>query len=68
MPRPASCRVPRILALAMMLGAAAALGGCGVKGPLEPPPGSVQPGPDGKPGKDPGIQKPHKPFLLDPLL
>nr|WP_281503010.1 lipoprotein [Ancylobacter crimeensis] len=52
----------------MMLGAAAALGGCGVKGPLEPPPGSVQPGPDGKPGKDPGIQKPHKPFLLDPLL
>ncbi|WP_029351868.1 lipoprotein [Bosea sp. 117] len=58
----------RFIALPLVLGAALALSGCGVKGPLEPPPSSMQPGPDGQKPKDTGIQKPDKPFILDGLL
>ena len=59
----------RILAATVLLGALA-LGGCGVKGPLEPPPDSPmgQPGPDGKMPPDTGPVKPNRPFILDPLL
>ena len=49
----------------LLLTAALALGlsACGVKGPLEPPPGATPPpapGPDGK--------VPHQPFPLDRIL
>ena len=63
-------RLSRNLAVALVLGGALTLGGCGVKGPLEPPPGSKlgTPGPDGKMPKDTGPEKPNKPFILDGLL
>ncbi|WP_371347986.1 lipoprotein [Ancylobacter sp. IITR112] len=63
-------RLCRTFALTLALGGALALGGCGVKGPLEPPPGSpqAQPGPDGKVPKDTGPVKPKTPFILDGLL
>ncbi len=61
-------RLPRALAIVLLLGASGALSGCGVKGPLEPPPGTLKPGPDGKTPKDTGPVKPDKPFVLDPLL
>ena len=52
-------------ALAIVVAAALLVGGlsaCGVRGPLEPPPGAV----DANPA--PGATKPHDPFVLDPLL
>ncbi|WP_018388148.1 lipoprotein [Ancylobacter sp. FA202] len=63
-------RLCRTFALSLALGGALALGGCGVKGPLEPPPNSpqAQPGPDGKVPKDTGLVKPKTPFILDGLL
>ena len=40
------------------------LSACGVRGPLQPPPGAVdEPAPDPKTG-----EKPHKPFILDGIL
>ncbi|WP_428031879.1 LPS translocon maturation chaperone LptM [Ancylobacter sp.] len=63
-------RLCRVLTVSLALSGALALGGCGVKGPLEPPPGSPQthPGPDGKVPKDTGPVKPNQPFILDGLL
>lgn len=63
-------RLTRTLAVTLALGGALALGGCGVKGPLEPPPGTAlgTPGPDGKMPKDTGLVKPKQPFILDGLL
>lgn len=60
----------RVLTVSLALAGALALGGCGVKGPLEPPPNSpqAQPGPDGKVPKDTGPVKPDQPFILDGLL
>jgi predicted small lipoprotein YifL len=58
----------------LLLTAALALAGCGVKGDLEPPPGgpqalsAEQPGPD---GRTPDVSKPSKPdrsLLIDKLL
>lgn len=56
--------------MTLLLGGALALGGCGVKGPLEPPPDSPmgQKGPDGKMPRDTGPVKPNQPFVLDGLL
>jgi predicted small lipoprotein YifL len=51
----------RVLFL-LMLGAIA-LSGCGVRGPLEAPPGTP-PEVTAKPGQPP----PHKPFVLDPII
>ncbi|WP_409561844.1 LPS translocon maturation chaperone LptM [Hyphomicrobium sp. MC8b] len=59
----------------VLLGAVAAgLAGCGVKGPLEPPPGAKASG-EAKsadaadPGKNSDAPpKPHENFILDPLL
>jgi predicted small lipoprotein YifL len=63
-------RLSRILVASLILGGALALGGCGVKGPLEPPPGTAlgTPGPDGKMPKDTGPVRPKQPFILDGLL
>jgi predicted small lipoprotein YifL len=49
------------------LGAALGLAGCGRKGRLEPPPGQELVQKNGK-QSDPGVYKPKKPFILDPLL
>lgn len=70
MPRRSQLRPSRLLAASLVLAGALALGGCGVKGPLEPPPNSpqAQPGPDGKVPKDTGPVKPKQPFILDGLL
>ena len=55
-------------AVILVLAAALALSGCGRKGKLEPPPEQqLTKGPEGK-TRDPGPEKPHKPFVLDPLL
>jgi predicted small lipoprotein YifL len=44
------------------------LTGCGRRGPLEAPPGAAaQTGGTGA-ATDPGIAKPDRPFVLDPLL
>jgi predicted small lipoprotein YifL len=54
--------------------AAAGVAGCGVKGPLEPPPGAKAAGTAksaeaADPGKNSDAPpKPHESFLLDPLL
>lgn len=60
----------RLVPALLIVSGALALGGCGVKGPLEPPPNSPmgQPGPDGKKPKDTGPVVPNKPFILDGLL
>lgn len=70
MPRPIRSAPFRLVPALVVLGVALALGGCGVKGPLEPPPGTAlgTPGPDGKMPKDTGPVKPNKPFILDGLL
>lgn len=47
---------------ALLLASAAALSGCGVRGPLETPPGTTDTGP-----ASPG-QEPHRPFVLDKVL
>lgn len=55
-------------ALAFAIVAALALGACGRAGKLEPPPNQVLPtNADGK-KVDPGIEKPKRAFVLDPLL
>ncbi len=68
-------RSTKILMAVALLGAASAgFAGCGVKGPLEPPPGAKAAG-EAKsadaadPGKNSDAPpKPHESFLLDPLL
>ncbi len=68
-------RSSKALMIVALLGAAAAgLAGCGVKGPLEPPPGAKAAG-EAKsadaadPGKNSDAPpKPHDSFILDPLL
>ncbi len=62
------------MAVALIGAAGAGFAGCGVKGPLEPPPGAKAAG-DAKsadaadPGKNSDAPpKPHESFLLDPLL
>ena len=57
--------------IAGVLIAAVGLTACGRKGPLEAPPSAAAtagPSADGKPPPDPGITKPDRPFVLDPLL
>ncbi|HEY8129705.1 MAG TPA: lipoprotein [Hyphomicrobium sp.] len=63
-----------LIAVALVGAACAGFAGCGVKGPLEPPPGAKAAG-DAKSAEsaDPGKNsdappKPHESFLLDPLL
>jgi predicted small lipoprotein YifL len=58
--------------IAGILVAAVGLAACGRRGPLEPPPSAAATTTvpdDGKaPPPDPGITKPDRPFVLDPLL
>jgi len=56
--------------VAGVLTAALALSGCGRKGPLEPPAAAVKTAvpADADTAKDTGIEKPDRPFILDPLL
>ena len=49
---------------ALLLLATFALAGCGVRGPLEPPPSAVVGDGQGDAGAPPA----HKPFVLDPIL
>ncbi|MFT3733084.1 MAG: lipoprotein [Hyphomicrobium sp.] len=65
----------RTLAIATLLGAVGlGFAGCGVKGPLEPPPGAKAAGESksadaADPGKNSDAPpKPHENFILDPLL
>ena len=65
----------RVSAAAILAGAAMAVGGCGVRGPLEAPPEAKVTGTNSTaetptdPGKDSAAKsKPHKDFILDPLL
>jgi predicted small lipoprotein YifL len=68
-------RSSKSLVIVTLLGVAGAgIAGCGVKGPLEPPPGAKATG-EAKsadaadPGKNSDAPpKPHESFLLDPLL
>jgi predicted small lipoprotein YifL len=68
-------RSMRIWATVALFGVAGfGFAGCGVKGPLEPPPGAKAKGEAKSPeAADPGKNsdappKPHEPFVLDPLL
>lgn len=62
------------VALALIGAVGAGVGGCGVKGPLEPPPeakatGQAKSADAADPGKNSDAPpKPHESFLLDPLL
>jgi predicted small lipoprotein YifL len=62
------------VAVALVGAACAGFAGCGVKGPLEPPPAAKAAGdaklPDARdPGKNSDAPpKPHESFVLDPLL
>lgn len=61
-----------LIALTISLVTVLGLSGCGVKGPLEPPPSAVQsegsaPSGAGTPGTAPKEEK-HRPFILDGLL
>lgn len=67
----------RVAEIAVLLTLAAGLAGCGIKGPLEPPPGEPNAvtapdqstSPDGEttaPAQ--ATPKEHKPFILDGLL
>jgi len=58
------------IALLIIAGLSTLTAGCGVRGPLEPPPGTEAiEGPDGT-KKDPirSEDKPHRGFILDGLL
>ncbi len=63
-----------LMTVALLSAAAIGLAGCGVKGPLEPPPGAKAAGEAKLPNAaDPGKNsdappKPHESFILDPLL
>jgi predicted small lipoprotein YifL len=62
------------MTVALLGVAGAGFAGCGVKGPLEPPPGAKAAGEaksaaSADPGKNSDAPpKPHESFLLDPLL
>ena len=62
------------LVVALLGGTAMGLAGCGVKRPLEPPPGAkASGGAKSAEAADPGKNsdappKPHESFILDPLL
>jgi predicted small lipoprotein YifL len=65
----------RRVALSLILGLALLAGGCGRRGPLEPPPNpSATPTPSSDTGepevhhKQPPITPPKTPFVLDPIL
>jgi predicted small lipoprotein YifL len=64
--------VLRTALLLAALNAGLALGACGVKGPLEPPPevtaAQTHPGDKGAKPRDTGPVKPDRPFILDGLL
>lgn len=71
----ARVRSSKTLAIVTLLGVAAiGLAGCGVKGPLEPPPeakatGQAKSADAADPGKNSDAPpKPHESFILDPLL
>jgi predicted small lipoprotein YifL len=58
----------QLILIALMLLATMSLSACGKRGTLEPPAAAstektVQTAPEPKPG-----EKPHRPFVLDPLL
>jgi len=44
------------------------LAGCGIRGPLEPPPGTAQAQPNKQGGKQPAQKKNDEPFILDSIL
>lgn len=67
-------RIKSLVAVALFCAVGVGFAGCGVKGPLEPPPGTKVTGEATSPdAQDPGSnsdapKKPHKDFMLDPLL
>lgn len=62
------------LVLVLALAVVAGIAGCGVRGPLEPPPqaaaeGAVKSAEAGAAGENSAAKpKPHEDFILDPLL
>jgi len=54
--------------IAGVLVAAVGLTACVRRGPLEAPPAAAANAPDPAAQQDPGIEKPDRPFILDPLL
>jgi predicted small lipoprotein YifL len=72
-----SARLRRPLRLAALAALVFALAACGVKGPLEPPPGATPaqttaaPSPDApslRARRPPPPERPDQPFVLDSLL
>ncbi|HVJ76884.1 MAG TPA: lipoprotein [Hyphomicrobium sp.] len=67
-------RIRSLIAVALFGAVGLGFAGCGVKGPLEPPPDAKLSGQARSPdAQDPGSnsdapKKPHEGFVLDPLL
>jgi predicted small lipoprotein YifL len=67
-------RIKSLIAVARFCAVGLGFAGCGVKGPLEPPPSAKVAGEAKSPeAHDPGSnsdapKKPHEGFFLDPLL
>lgn len=67
-------RLKSLVAVALLCAVGFGFAGCGVKGPLEPPPEAKVAGEAKSPdARDPGSnsdapKKPHEDFVLDPLL
>lgn len=67
-------RIRSLIAVALFCTVGLGFAGCGVKGPLEPPPDAKLSGQARSPdAQDPGSnsdapKKPHEGFVLDPLL
>jgi predicted small lipoprotein YifL len=57
----------RLVVTALLLGAAAGLAACGVRGSLEAPPEAKDESNSASPGT-PGAPVPHRSSILDPLL
>jgi predicted small lipoprotein YifL len=70
----AQLRIRSLITVALLGAVGLGFAGCGVKGPLEPPPGAKLTGEAKSPeAQDPGSnsdapKKPHEGFILDPLL
>ena len=60
-------RLPLGIAIALTVTGMFSIPGCGVRGPLEAPPGAKTETGKATPGT-PGEPVPHKPSILDPLI
>jgi predicted small lipoprotein YifL len=61
-------RLPLCVAIALSLAGVLSISGCGVRGPLETPPGAKVETGEAAPGSVAKPGEPHRPSILDPLI